>query len=47
MNVDVWQIQYNIVKIKNKIKLKKNKKKREKLYITESLFYIPETNTIL
>ena len=28
MHVDVWQNQYNIVKLKNKIKLKKRKKKR-------------------
>ena len=30
IHVDIWQNQYNIVKLKNKIKLKKKKKKHEK-----------------
>ena len=29
IHVDIWQNQYNIVKLKNKIKYKKKKKKRD------------------
>ena len=31
IHVDVWQNQYNIVKLKNKIKLKKNKQTKKKV----------------
>jgi len=30
IHVDIWQNQYNIVKLKNKIKLKEKKKERER-----------------
>ena len=30
IHVDIWQNQYNIVKLKNKIKLKKKKERKEK-----------------
>ena len=30
IHVDIWQNQYNIVKLKNKIKLKKTKKKKKR-----------------
>ena len=30
IHVDVWQNQYNIVKLKNKMKLKNSKKKKKK-----------------
>ena len=33
IHVDIWQSQYNIVKLKNKIKLKKSIKKKKKEYI--------------
>jgi len=35
IHFDIWQNQYNIVKFKNKIKLRKKKKKREILFQAE------------
>ena len=37
IHFDVWQNQYNIVKFKNKIKLKKNYKRNEVFYHKENL----------
>ena len=33
IHFDIWQNQYNIVKLKNKIKLKQNKTKKNKTYL--------------
>ena len=39
VHVDIWQNLYNIVKLKNKIKLKKKKKGRERCVDFESNLY--------
>ena len=36
IHFDIWQNQYNIVKLKNKIKKKRKKKDRKKPYMTRS-----------
>ena len=41
IHVDIWQNQYNIVKLKNKIKLKKNKKTKKQQPATD-MCGIPE-----
>ena len=38
IHFDIWQNQYNIVKLKNKIKLKKKKKKKRKKWQPTSVF---------
>ena len=43
--VDIWQNQYNIVKLKNKIKLKKKKKKCKELFIKIFLMMIANMNS--
>ena len=36
MHVDIWQNQYNIVKLKNKIKLKKKRMEEKKILAMNS-----------
>ena len=47
IHFNIWQNQYNIVKFKNKIKLKKINKTLLKKTNIESLCCTPETNIIL
>ena len=39
IHFDIWQNQYNIVKLKNKIKLKEKKRKLLKIFPKNSLMY--------